>query len=110
VLATSDGKDGDDDSIDQRPEEAGNSVEIVAEQLHGQARTRQNLEKRRGWKDSLKRPPSPWSLYAFVRIGFSVEESAAFPRHAPMTVTKMVGMEIPKRVKKNIFQDLVLAG
>jgi hypothetical protein len=43
-------------------------------------------------------------------MGLDFDETAAFPRQAPMTVTKMVGIEIPKKVKKKIFQDLVLAG
>jgi hypothetical protein len=49
-------------------------------------------------------------LYASVKIGFTEELTAAFPRQAPITVTKIVGMEIPKSVRKKIFHDLVLAG
>jgi len=49
-------------------------------------------------------------LYAVLRTGFDVELTAAFPRHAPITVAKIVGIEIPKNVSAKIFHDLVFAG
>ena len=35
---------------------------------------------------------------------------AALPRQEPIAVVKIVGMEIPKSVRKKIFHDLVVAG
>jgi hypothetical protein len=37
VLTTSDSKDSNNDSVGQRPDETGDSVEVVSEQLQGQA-------------------------------------------------------------------------
>jgi len=66
--------------------------------------TRQNFDQPTGWKDSRMSPPRPWLVYASARPTFTVEfVTAALPRQAPMTVMKIVGIEIPKRVRKKIL-------
>lgn len=37
VLTTSDSKNGDDNGVDQRPEETGNGVEVMPQKLHAEA-------------------------------------------------------------------------